>query len=75
MLTFLMLHIYSHWLKASISLTLVMGISWLVGVMAFRRELLPVAYIITIFIAAQGIMFFVILVLLSKQVSRSMVIT
>ena len=49
-------------------LTLVMGINWLVGLLAFREELLFVAYIMTVFIAGQGILLFIILVPLSKQV-------
>ena len=59
---------YRHWLKVSISLTLVMGIAWLAGVLAFRRELLFISYIMTVFIAGQGILLFIILIPLSKQV-------
>ena len=60
---------YRHcWLKTSISLTFVMGIAWLAGVLAFRKELLFIAYIMTVFIAGQGILLFIILIPLSKQV-------
>lgn len=66
--------LYRHWLQVTISLTVVMGIAWLMGVLAFRRELLPVAYVMNIFIAAQGILFFIILVPLSKQVSSILIV-
>ena len=57
-----------HWLKTAISLTLVLGITWLVGLLVFRQELLFVAYVVTIFIAGQGVLLFVILVPCSRQV-------
>ena len=62
---------YRHWLKVSVSLTLVMGITWLAGVLVFRKESVTLAYIMTVFIAGQGILLFIILVPLSKQVKHS----
>ena len=59
---------YRHWLKVSVSLTLVMGITWVAGLLVFRKELVTLAYIMTVFIAGQGILLFIILVPLSKQV-------
>ena len=64
----LLLYYCRHWIQVAISLTVVMGIAWLAGLLAFRRELLPIVYIITIFIAAQGIILFIILVPMAKQV-------
>ena len=61
---------YRHWLKVSVSLTLVMGITWVAGLLVFRKELVTLAYIMTIFIAGQGILLFIILVPLSKQVGN-----
>ena len=46
-----------------------MGIGWLVNVLFFSEILLFVAYIITVFIAGQGIIIFIIYVPLSKRVS------
>ena len=46
-----------------------MGITWIGNVLFFREELLFVAYIITIFIACQGIIIFILFVPLSKQVN------
>ena len=40
-------------MKASISLVIVMGITWIMGVLVFTDDLLPVAYIFTIFVAFQ----------------------
>ena len=45
--------IYRHWLKISIALLVVMGITWLIGVAVFTEALLFVAYIFTIFVAFQ----------------------
>ena len=57
-------------MKASISLVVVMGITWVMGVIVFTESLLPVAYIFTIFVAFQGVIIFIVLVILSKQVSQ-----
>ena len=59
-----------HWVKASISLTIVMGVAWIFSVLFFMEELVFVAYIMTIFIAGQGIIIFILLVPLSKHVSH-----
>jgi hypothetical protein len=56
-------------MKASISLVIVMGITWIMGVLVFTDDLLPVAYIFTIFVAFQGLIIFIVLVIFSKQVS------
>lgn len=44
---------YRSWLKSSISLVVVMGLTWVVGVLFFGRDLLAFAYIFTIFVAFQ----------------------
>ena len=59
-----------YWLRTSITLSLVMGINWLVGLLAFIEELTVIAYIGTIFVAAQGSVLFIVLVSLSKQVCK-----
>ena len=66
------IYLSRHYLKASISLTLVMGIAWLANLIVFLEELVAVAYIMTIFIAGQGILLFIILVPLSKHVRMYM---
>ena len=56
----------------SISLTVVMGITWIIGVLVIEvEEVFALAYIFTIFVAFQGLFIFVIFVLLSKQVRES----
>ena len=40
-------------MKTSIALLVVMGITWLIGVLVFTEALLFVAYILTIFVAFQ----------------------
>jgi protein-S-isoprenylcysteine O-methyltransferase Ste14 len=61
-----------HWIKASISLTVVMGIAWIIGFLVVEvEELFTLAYIFTIFVAFQGVFIFVIFVLLSKQVREN----
>ena len=45
-----------------------MGIAWIGNVLFFNANLIFVAYIMTIFIAGQGIIIFIMFVPLSKQV-------
>ena len=61
-------------MKSSISLTVVMGITWIIGFLVIEvDELFPLAFIFTIFVAFQGLFIFVIFVLLSKQVRENYV--
>lgn len=59
-----------YWIKSSISLTIVMGIGWIGNVFFFSEELLFIAYIMTVFISAQGIIIFILYVPLSNNVSN-----
>ena len=57
------------WLKAVTSLVVVMGVTWIVGVLIVEvEELLPLAYIYTIMVAFQGLAIFLIFVVFSKKV-------
>jgi hypothetical protein len=50
------------------SLVVIMGLTWIFGVLIVEVEaLIPLAYIYTILVAFQGVFIFVIFVLLSKQ--------
>ena len=63
---------YRNWLKASVSLVVIMGLTWIVGVLIVAvDELLPLAYIFTIMVAFQGLFIFIIFVLLSKSVREA----
>ena len=66
--------IFRHWIKVVISLTVVMGITWIGNLLFFSEKLLFIAYIMTIFIAGQGIIIFILLVPLSKQVNIHFII-
>ena len=46
-----------------------MGIGWLANVLFFTDKLLFIAYVMTVFIAGQGIIIFILYVPLSKHVS------
>ena len=59
---------YRHWIKVVITLVVVMGIAWIGNVLFFDVNLIFVAYIMTIFIAGQGIIIFILFVPVSKQV-------
>ena len=48
-----MYFLFRHWLKVSVSLLVVMGISWIIGVITFHEALLFVSYIFTIVVAFQ----------------------
>ena len=49
-------------------LVVVMGVAWITTVLFFDVNLLFIAYIMTIFIAGQGIIIFILFVPLSEQV-------
>ena len=56
------------WLRSAISLVVIMGLTWIFGVLIVEVEhLLPLAYIYTILVAFQGVFIFFIFVILSKQ--------
>ena len=56
-------------LKPTISLLVIMGITWIVGILIVEVDyLLPLAYIYTIMVAFQGLAIFLIFVVLSKRV-------
>ena len=58
-----------NWLKALVSLVVVMGLTWIFGVLIVEVEaLLPLAYIYTILVAFQGLWIFLIFVAFSKKV-------
>ena len=60
--------IIRYWIKASLSLTIVMGIGWIGNILFFTKYLFFVAYIMTAFIAGQGIIIFILYVPLSSHV-------
>ena len=65
----IIIYFYRQLIKASISLTIVMGIGWLANVLFFTDKLLFISYIMTVFIAGQGIIIFILYVPLSTPVS------
>ena len=57
------------WLKAVTSLVVVMGVTWIVGVLIVDvEELLPLAYIYTIMVAFQGVWIFLFFVVFEEKV-------
>ena len=57
------------WLKTLASLVVVMGLTWIVGVLIVEVEkLVPLAYIYTIMVAFQGLFIFLIFVAYPKEV-------
>ena len=52
-----------------------MGIGWLANVLFFTDKLLFIAYIMTVFIASEGIIIFILYVPLSKPVSLIIIIS
>ena len=60
-------HTYRHWLKVIISLVIVLGITWF-GQLIFYTDNAVISFIGFIFLFGQGIIIFILLVLLSKQV-------
>ena len=61
-----------RWMKASFSLTVVMGITWIIGVLVIEvEELFALAFIYTTLVAFQGLFIFIFFVVLSKQVREN----
>ena len=60
---------FLNWFKAACSLTVVMGITWIIGIILVVSEgLLFLVYIYTIMVAFQGVFIFFLYVILSKSV-------
>ena len=60
---------FANWFKAACSLTIVMGITWIIGIFLVVSEgLLFLVYIYTIMVAFQGVFIFFLYVILSKSV-------
>ena len=58
-----------NWLKALVSLVVIMGLAWILGVVIVEVDaLLPLAYIYSILVAFQGLWIFLIFVAFPKQV-------
>ena len=57
-----------HWVKVILLLLVVMGIAWVANILFLDVRLFFIAYIMTIFIAGQGILIFILLVPFSKEV-------
>ena len=59
----------ASWLKVLVFLLLIMGLTWLLGVLVLNvTALLPMAYIYTIMVAFQGLAIFLSLVVFQQQV-------
>ena len=57
------------WFKSTIPLVVVMGLTWIIGLLVIDiDELARVAYIFSIMFAFQGVFIFIVLVVLSKAV-------
>ena len=63
-----------NWIRVSVSLTVIMGITWIIGVLVIEVDgLFVIAFIFTIFVAFQGLFIFVILVVLDEKVREELV--
>ena len=57
------------WLKSTVPLVIILGLTWIVGVLVMNvPEMLFLAYIYNIVVAFQGIFIFLVLVVMSKSV-------
>ena len=60
---------FRSWLKTLVSLVVVMGLTWIFGVLIVEVEkLVPLAYIYTIMVAFQGLFIFLLFVAFPKEV-------
>ena len=57
------------WLKSTIPLVVVMGLTWVIGLLVLHvSELIFLAYIYTIMVAFQGLFIFLVLIVLSRAI-------
>ena len=60
---------FVNWFKSACSLTIVMGVNWVIGIiLVLNEDLLFLVYIYTIMVAFQGVFIFFLYVILSKTV-------
>ena len=66
--------LFWSWLKSAIPLVVVLGLTWITGVLVVAVEALyPLAYIYTIMVAFQGLFIFLVLVVFAKGVREEYV--
>ena len=62
------------WFKSIIPLVVVLGVTWIIGLLVVEIDVLaPLAYIYTIMVAFQGLFIFLVLVVFSKAVRNDYV--
>ena len=67
-------YLFRNWLRSAVLLVVIMGLTWIFGVLIVEvEELVPLAYIYTIMVAFQGLFIFLIFVVFSKQVREAYV--
>ena len=60
------------WLRSALSLTVIMGLTWILGILIVEvQELVVFAYIYTIMVAFQGFLIFLVFVVFSKSVREA----
>ncbi len=60
------------WLRSAVSLTVIMCLTWILGVLIIEVDVLfPLAYLYTIMVAFQGLFIFLIFVVFSKAVREA----
>ncbi len=66
------LHNFCGWARSLVTLIIIMGLSWITGLFLIsRNELKFLAYIFTILVAFQGVLIFILFVILSKTVREA----
>ena len=61
--------LHRNWLRSAVSLVVIMGLTWIFGVLIVEVEhLLPLAYIYAILVAFQGVFIFLFFVIYPQQV-------
>lgn len=59
------------WIKMTLSLTIIMGLNWILGLLlVLRTELTFMVYIFTILVAFQGLFIFIIFIIFSESVQN-----
>ena len=59
---------FCRWLCSALSLSIILGLTWIMGVLIVHDALLPLLYIYEILVSFHGVLIFIVLVVLSRPV-------
>ena len=61
-----------QWILGTVSLTFILGITWLFGFLFFSQESITLAYVFTILNSLQGFFIFIVFCVMNKKVRKDL---